>query len=284
MFNRNIVINYRRTTAAIFAVSLLLFPLVGLTPGFLRIILALPFAVFIPGYVLLSAVFPRQYDLDVVRRMIFSIGLSIVILPIISLILNYTPWGIQPFPILVGTFLFITVMTAIGWYRQRGLREEEKLTYVLEIKLPRWRDLDRPGRTLVIIMAIAVLTVTTSLIYAVNTPDREDTYTEFYIMGPAVNTSELPREVKTGQPVQVTVVVLNHEHQPADYHVDIISDGNVISSLATGTLEHGERWQSETDFSLAVPGENRKVEFNLYMGTSSEPYFEEPLHIYIDVR
>jgi len=228
LFNRNIVINYRRTTAAIFAVSLLLFPL-------------------------------------------------IVILPIISLILNYTPWGIQPFPILVGTFLFITAMTAIGWYRQRGLREEEKLTYVLEIKLSRWRDLDRPGRTLVIIMAIAVLTVTTSLIYAINTPDREDTYTEFY-------TSELPREVKTGQPVHVTVVVLNHEHQPAEYKVDIISDGNVISSLTTGTLEHEEQWQKETDFSLTAPGEAQKVEFYLYMDTSSEPYFEEPLHIYVDVR
>jgi len=283
LFNRKIIINYRRATAVIFVISLLLFPLVGLTSGFLRIILALPFAVFIPGYVLLSAVFPRQYDLDVVRRVIFSIGLSIVILPIIGLVLNYTPWGILPFPILVGTFLFIAVTTAIGWYRQRGLREEEKLTYTLEINLSRWRDLDRPGRTLVIIMAIAVLTAAGSLIYTINTPDRGDTYTEFYIRGHSDNATDLPRDAEAGQPVQVTVVVFNHEYQPADYHVDIMSDGNIISSLTTGTLEHEEQWQSETDFSLAAPGEDQKVEFILYMDTSSEPYFSEPLHLYIDV-
>ena len=277
------MINHRQVTAGILVAALLLFPVVGLTSGFLRIILALPFALILPGFALLLAIFPRRDDLDIVRRMIFSTALSIVILPIIGLVLNYTPWGIEPFPILISTFLFITAATAVSWYRQHGLSEDEKLTYSLKIDFSRWRDMDKSSRVLSLIMAAAVLTVISSLAYAVNTPGREDTYTEFYISGPADNASELPREATAGQPVQVTVVVFNHEYEPVNYRVEIMSNGNVISRLTTGILEHEEQWQTESEFTLTVPGEDQKVELHLYMDTSSEPYFNEPLHIYLDV-
>jgi uncharacterized membrane protein len=284
MQNRKMVIDNRRVMVGILTITLLLFPVVAFTTGTLRIILALPLALFFPGYTLLSALFPRREDLDSFRRMVFSVGLSIVVLPIIGLVLNYTPWGIGPFPILVSIFLFILVTSSTAWYRQRGLPGQERLSFTFEIRLSGWKDMSGLTRTLAIIILVAVLTTIGSLGYAISTPEQGDRYTEFYIMAPEYNTVEYAFETTVGQPVYLTVVITNHEHEPLDYRVEIVSGDNSIRSLSTGTLDHEEEWRREVDFVLSAPGENRKVEFYLYTDNSSEPYFEEPLHIFIDVR
>ena len=41
--------------------------------------------------------------------------------PLIGLILNYTPWGIELYPVLASISLFIVVTSAVGWYRQQRL-------------------------------------------------------------------------------------------------------------------------------------------------------------------
>jgi len=282
--HHTIIINNHRVIVGILIAGLVLFPVVGLTTGLLRIILALPFVVFLPGYTLLLDIFPRQNDIAGCRRIILSSCLSIIIVVIIGLVLNYTPWGITPFPILTGTFLFILLTASIAWYRQHNLPVKERLRYTVEISFSRWLHMNGPGRILSVIMVIAVLTVIGSLGYAMTTPDREDAYTEFYIRGPSDNATEIPQEATTGQPVQIMVVVINHEHEALEYHVEIVSDGTVIDNLTTGTLDHEEQWRTTTDFILTAPGENQKVKFYLYTDTSSEPYFKEPLFLFLDVE
>ncbi|HEX4841651.1 MAG TPA: DUF1616 domain-containing protein, partial [bacterium] len=83
-----------------------------------RIVLGLPFVLFFPGYVLIAALYPRRSDLDGVERVALSLGLSLAVVPLIGLVLNYTPWGIHPTPILVGLALFIAVCSAAA-VRQR---------------------------------------------------------------------------------------------------------------------------------------------------------------------
>lgn len=278
------VIDNRRAMVCMLTITLLLFPVVAFTTGTLRIILALPLALFFPGYTLLSALFPRREDMDSFRRMVFSVGLSIVVLPVSGLVLNYTPWGIEPFPILVSIFLFILITSSIAWYRQRELPEPERLSFTLEIRLSGWKDMSGLTRTLAVIMLVAVLTTIGSLGYAMTTPGQGDRYSEFYIMGPEDDAAEYTYETTAGQPVYLTMVIVNHEHEPLGYRVEMVSGGDSIRSLTTGTIDHDEEWQREVDFVLSVPGENRKVEFYLYTDNSSEPYFDEPLHIYIDVR
>lgn len=284
MRKRNLVIDGRRAIVGVLAMTLLLFPVVAFTAGTLRVVLALPFALLFPGYTLLSALFPRQSDLDAFRRMALSVGLSVVVLPILGLILNYTPWGIEPMPVLVGTGLFIFVTSAVGWYRQQGLPETERLRFTVGIRLASWKETGRLPRVLAVVMVVAVLTAAGSLGYALSTPREDDSYTEFYITGPDGSAIEYPREATVGQPVSLTVAVVNHEHEPMGYHVDVMAGSDVIRRLKTGTLDSDEKWESAVDFVLRTPGENQRVEFWLYASDSSEPYFEDPLQMYIDVR
>src|SRR5574337_2061409 len=60
-----------------------------------RVVLGLPFVLFFPGYVLIAALYPRRSDLDGVERVALSLGLSLAVVPLIGLVLNYTLWGIR---------------------------------------------------------------------------------------------------------------------------------------------------------------------------------------------
>ena len=70
--------------------SIILFP-----SNILRIILGIPFLLFFPGYALAAALFTKGRGMDAVERVALSFGLSIAVVPLIGLILKYTPWGIR---------------------------------------------------------------------------------------------------------------------------------------------------------------------------------------------
>jgi len=63
-----------------------LIPLLNETP--IRIILGLPLVLFLPGYSLITALFPGKDDLDGIARIALSFGLSIAITPLLGLALK----------------------------------------------------------------------------------------------------------------------------------------------------------------------------------------------------
>ena len=123
----------------------------------LRIILGLPFVLFFPGYTLIAALFPRRNALDSIERVALSFGLSIAVVPLIGLILNYTPWGIKLEPILVSLTIFIVVTSLIAWYRRHRLAEVERFTVSFNFSLSPWRGQSSVDKILSIILIAAVL-------------------------------------------------------------------------------------------------------------------------------
>ena len=55
-----------------------------------------------------------------------NFGASIAVVPLIGLILNYSPWGIRLESILWSVASFIFIMVAIAWLRRKRLPEEER--------------------------------------------------------------------------------------------------------------------------------------------------------------
>lgn len=72
----------------------------------LRYFLGTLYVLYLPGYVLVEALYPREGDLKPLERLALSIGLSLAIVPLIGLILNYTPWGIRLGPVLVSLAIY----------------------------------------------------------------------------------------------------------------------------------------------------------------------------------
>ena len=119
--------------------SLVLGTLVMFTSGPLRIVLGLAFILFFPGYALIAALFPKKGSLGGIERIALSFGLSVAVVPLIGLILNYTPWGIGLYPVFISILIFILAMSSVAYFRRRRLLLEERFTVSFDFKLPTWR-------------------------------------------------------------------------------------------------------------------------------------------------
>jgi len=85
-----------------------------------------PLVLFLPGYSLIAALFPRKDDLDGIERIALSFGLSIAVVPLLGLALNYTPFGIRLVPVLVVLSVFTVSLAVIAGVRRQGLPEGER--------------------------------------------------------------------------------------------------------------------------------------------------------------
>jgi hypothetical protein len=89
-----------------------------------RYILGSVFVLFIPGYVTVEALFPKGREMDGIERFALSVGLSLALVPLIGLLLNYTPWGIRLTPIVLSLVIFTVGVAAVGVVRRFRLSQE----------------------------------------------------------------------------------------------------------------------------------------------------------------
>ena len=115
-----------------------LIPPLNETP--VRIILGLLLVLFLPGYSLIAALFPRKDDLDGIERIALSFGLSIAVVPLLGLALNYTPFGIRLVPVLVVLSVFTVSLAVIAGVRRLGLPEGERFVVVVGAGVSRRAD------------------------------------------------------------------------------------------------------------------------------------------------
>jgi hypothetical protein len=96
--------------------------------AYVRWFLGAIFVLFLPGYTLIKALFPRQptktslENLGVIERVALSIGMSLALVPIVGLLLNYTPWGIRTAPItlsLLGLTVSFGIVALIREYQSK---------------------------------------------------------------------------------------------------------------------------------------------------------------------
>lgn len=73
---------------------------------YLRYALGGVFLLFLPGAMMLAALYSKEGELGELERVVLSIGLSLAVVPLVGLALNYTPWGITLAPIMVSLAIF----------------------------------------------------------------------------------------------------------------------------------------------------------------------------------
>ena len=87
---------------------------------YIRNILGTIFVLFIPGYTLIKTLFPEK-EIDNTERVALSIGMSLVLVPLVGLILNYTPWGIRLTPVIISNFTLTMFLAILGIIREYTL-------------------------------------------------------------------------------------------------------------------------------------------------------------------
>jgi uncharacterized membrane protein len=257
-----------------------------------RIILGLPFLLFFPGYTLTAALFPRKAKPGRVERLALSFGLSIAVVPLIGLVLNFTPWGIRLEPILISLAAFIIAAAGAAWYRREKLPPDERFSVAFNVRLPSWRWHERSlaDKVLSVALVVAILGAIGTLGYVVANPRVGESYTEFYILGPNGTAENYPTDLKVGGEGKVIVGIVNHEQEEALYTVEVLIDGNRTQVMVGGEemseinveLQNQAKWEQEVGFVPQKAGDNQKVEFVLYK--DGAPYFEEPPYLWINVK
>jgi len=77
---------------------------------------------FLPGYSLIEMLYPKK-ELDALTRLALSIGLSLALVPLVGLSLNYTPFGIRLLPVafslsgLTLVFLVVALRRKHAYYK-----------------------------------------------------------------------------------------------------------------------------------------------------------------------
>ena len=84
-----------------------------------RNILGFILVFWLPGYTFIKALYPTKLpittnkeNLETIERIALSFGMSIVLITLTGLLINYTPWGIRATPITLS-LLTLTVILAI---------------------------------------------------------------------------------------------------------------------------------------------------------------------------
>lgn len=235
-----------------------LFPILKATP--LRIMVAVPFTLFIPGYALIAALFPEgegmnteghpsveggsgpsfSADLGLLERAVLSFGSSIALVPLIGMALNFMPWGIRLWTILASLTLLTGLLTLIAVKRRAQLPANERfdpsLGYTLQTGLSRFRSAANRGELLLTVVLLLSVCITAGGIgYAISAQPETGSFTEFYLLtenetGDPV-AGNYPANMTVGEKQQIIVGIGNHEGEPANYTVvielqEVQMDGN----------------------------------------------------------
>jgi uncharacterized membrane protein len=263
--------------------SALLISLVFLTPDSpLRTALGLPFILFFPGYTLICALFPKKKDLDGVERVALSIGLSLAVVPLIGLALNYTPWGIRLNPILVSLFLFTFSMSIATAYRRGVLPVEERFVPSLSINMPRWAELNKLDKLMTVGLIAGIVVVGGVTAYFVSMPRVGERFTEFYVLGSGGKIENYPTNLMLGESGTVILGVVNHEYAEVTYNIVIKLDNETIGTISNITLNNEMTWEENYTFAPEKTGDNMNLEFLLFREDVDEPYHN--LHLWVIVR
>ncbi len=249
----------------------------------IRTILGIPIILFIPGYVLIATLFPGKDDIDGIERAALSFGLSIAIVPLLGLGLNFTPWGIRMMPITVTLVLFSLFLWVTAFFRRLWLPPDKRFEVPLKTAIAGVKEEfsgqeNRTDRILTLILIISIVFSLVTLVYVIVTPKQGEKFTEFYILGPSGKASDYPREVSPGVPVSLIIGIVNHEYSDINYTLQVQVQNDTFLEKKV-QLGNNQTWEGPVTFAINRTGSNLKLEFLLFREDMEAPYRETHLWV-----
>jgi len=251
-----------------------------------RTILGIPMVLFIPGYALIAALFPKKNDLDGIERLALSFGLSIAVVPLIGLGLNFTPFGIRLIPVLLSLCIYTIILIFTAAYRRDKLPPDERFTVPFhrfyeiiqeEFNTPK----SRTDRILTGILIFSIALAIGMLYFVITTPKIGERFTEFYILGPEGKAENYPTILRNNSPAVILVGVVNHEYVTVNYTVRVVLDKEILTDTWFSS-SHNQTWEKNLTFVPDREGTDMKLEFLLYKEDNFTSAYRD-LHLWVNV-
>lgn len=255
----------------------------------------------------------REGGIDGIERVALSFGLSIAIVPLLGLVLNFTPWGIRLTPVMIAVSGFTLAAVAVAAQRRRALPPAERFSVPYRAWIATTRDEllepdDGTDLGLNVLLVASILLAVGSVGYAVAVPPQGEQFSEFYLLtedddGDLV-ADGYPETFVAGEPRPLVVGIGNQEQRSTQYtvvveahDVELLDGGNETRIrdrerllTRTTTIEHNETRNFEVRPAPTMTGEELRLTFLLYRGAASEiPARPDPdgayrsVHLWIDV-
>ncbi len=259
-------------------------PLIYWEPSnFLRIILGLFLILLFPGYALVESLFPRKNDLDGTERIALAIGLSLALIPILGLILNFSPWGIQFGSILFASSLWILAFSLLGIYRRRISNENDSIkvdflrtkTWIIQHRRP-------PNVAVIGSIIIASIILISTVSWRIQSPPAGEPFTEFYILGETRMLQDYPTNLSLGSTQNYWIGIINNEGTETSYSVKAFIKEESVGGKTGIRLGAGDKWEDEFGIVPRVEGTQEKLVFELYRENEENPY--RKLHLFVDIN
>lgn len=273
-------------------------------PDTLRVLLALPFVFFLPGYAVLSTLFPgdETYTRAAKKpgwlmlhgnwlrwsdRVALSVGTSLSLLPPLGIALALTGSGYQPIAVVRSLGFVIVVGMILGGVRRMHLPEAERY----HVPVDRWlRELSNatvqsdslPDGVLNLLLIVLTVTAASTLVFAFVAPPAAESYSEFYLLTEGADggfvSSGYPSELVVGEPTELYVGIDNNEGVQTTYTVvvelqRVSTTGTELTVLEREelaqfqrTLDDGERIREAHAVTPQLVGEDLRLIYYLYEG------------------
>jgi uncharacterized membrane protein len=234
-----------------------------------RVGLALPILVFVPGYLLVTAAWPREADLELTLRIAMAMGTSVGLWLLVALALVYggSTFTTGIVSLSGGAVSGVLLLAAIA-RRIRAAPEERFRPFGRAGTVATERD---PTTTLA---AVTLVVAALILAYiALNQPG--EAYTALAILdengGP-----DIPLVISVNDTLNLTLSIQSQQREPRTYEIvatvlnetGVPVDGSAFQEQVT--LSAGEDWTAKVEFGFPSAGRFR-VQVELFEESDAEP-------------
>ncbi len=259
--------------------------------------LALALVILIPGYLAVISLFPAAGDLDLNRRFLLSLGASLLLAGLISLILYFTPRGLQAASLATILSFLVLFLAALSYLRWSALPRNKRFVIGAKRSYRSRRTSGRISSGFVssrgpLLIALAAILVLAGLALAfyhyqpgMNFLSSPKGYTDLEVTWPK---SELDGSsegqyttLTAGRDLEARARIDNHEGIPVNYSLRLAFDNSTIFVKGL-RLADNETWESMLGFVLEGQPGRKRLDLLLFKeGDSTAPYKSE--HLLVDL-
>jgi uncharacterized membrane protein len=282
------------------------------TSGQARAVLGFPLLVVLPGYAVVSALFPANPGFAARRspglgtRLALSVGTSVAVVVPTAFVLAAAGLTLST-PVVVGALAFFSLGGfAVAWLRRLRLPAERRFRFPYQ----RWGhtihdgllDQNSPVDVAVnVALVVAVVLGVSALGYALVVPAGSTSFSSLSVLSESGQADAVAGNYSTdlveGTQQEFLLAVENHEHETAEYTVvaqlqRVDSASGMVTDRATlgtdsNTVSPGETWNPRIAVAPSLSGDDLRVGFFLYTGETPEQIergtADEHVYLWVDV-